>query len=76
MDDYKKVFDGNLENTPGRYSVTRVKSISSLVEVWQEEIDSEGEFQVRRREGINNNGEARAEEAEQRRDNAEGQLRS
>jgi len=52
-----------LENTLGRYSITQVKSISSMVEVWQEEFDLEGELQVRRREGINNSQEAGTEEA-------------
>ena len=63
MEDYKD-FDGHLENTPDRYSITRVKSIFSLIEVWQEEIDLEGELQVRRRERVATLvGSARAEYA-------------
>ena len=65
-----------MEHTTGRYSITRVKLIFSLFEVWQEEIDSEGELQVRRRERVAASvGRARAEDIDQRRDSAEAVTR-
>ena len=55
-----------MENTPGRYSVAQVKSIFSLVEVWPEKIDLEGELQVEERQrGFNISQGDKDEDAEQ-----------